>query len=415
MPSTTVTSREHLLHMLAEAAELEHNLLCSYLYAAFSLKRGLDEDLLPDELDAVQRWRDTIMHVCMEEMAHLAQVANLMVAVGSRPHFDRPNLPVAAGYHPASIQVALAPFDLDTLEHFIFLERPADSSLRDPAPFEHIAEAPERTAAGGVLMPSAPEYATIGAFYDMLTEGLAALCDQLGESRLFIGPAANQLRPDEIGIDELSVVTDLRSAQQALHLIIVQGEGAPGATDESHFKAFMGIKEEYQRLQAARPAFHPSRDVARNPVMRAPLADERVHITAPAATAVLDAANAAYALMLRALGAVYDTGADCPQRRQALLGCATGMMALLARLSERLTTLPADAGDGVRAGVSFTVLRSTEGWTPGVDSAALVLEQLASIRAQLPRLEMDTAVLAKVDALIARLAEASDAVEENAS
>ena len=33
-----VRSREHLLHMLAEASELEHNLLCSYLYAAFSLK-----------------------------------------------------------------------------------------------------------------------------------------------------------------------------------------------------------------------------------------------------------------------------------------------------------------------------------------------------------------------------------------
>jgi hypothetical protein len=30
--------RDRLVHLLTEAAEIEHNLLCSYLYAAFSLK-----------------------------------------------------------------------------------------------------------------------------------------------------------------------------------------------------------------------------------------------------------------------------------------------------------------------------------------------------------------------------------------
>jgi len=30
-------SREQLIHSLYEAAELEHNLMCTYLYAAFSL------------------------------------------------------------------------------------------------------------------------------------------------------------------------------------------------------------------------------------------------------------------------------------------------------------------------------------------------------------------------------------------
>ena len=119
-----IRTREHLLHVLAEAAELEHNLLCSYLFAAFSLKQGVDEDLAPHELAAVERWRAAILQVCVEEMLHLAQVANLTVAVGSRPHFDRPNLPVAPGYHPAGVRVALRPFDLDTLQHFIYLERP---------------------------------------------------------------------------------------------------------------------------------------------------------------------------------------------------------------------------------------------------------------------------------------------------
>ena len=105
-------SREHLWHALAEAAELEHNLLCSYLFAAFSLKQDVSEDLTPSELTAVTGWRNTLMGICIEEMVHLAQVSNLLVSVGARAHFNRPNLPVAPGYHPASIVIELAPFDL---------------------------------------------------------------------------------------------------------------------------------------------------------------------------------------------------------------------------------------------------------------------------------------------------------------
>src|SRR5687767_15195111 len=41
--------REQLIHVLTEAAEIEHNLLCSYLHAAFSLKRGIAEGLTPTE------------------------------------------------------------------------------------------------------------------------------------------------------------------------------------------------------------------------------------------------------------------------------------------------------------------------------------------------------------------------------
>jgi hypothetical protein len=41
-PTTNTPTREALLHMLYEAAELEHNLMCTYLYAAFSLKDEQD-------------------------------------------------------------------------------------------------------------------------------------------------------------------------------------------------------------------------------------------------------------------------------------------------------------------------------------------------------------------------------------
>ena len=113
--------REQLIHVLTEAAEIEHNLLCSYLYAAFSLKRGIDEGLTPTEAAAVSRWRKSVMSVALEEMAHLALVNNLLVFIGGSPHFNRPNFPVPPGYHPAGFSARLTPFDADTLEHFLYV------------------------------------------------------------------------------------------------------------------------------------------------------------------------------------------------------------------------------------------------------------------------------------------------------
>ena len=55
-------TREALLHALYEAAEIEHDLMCTYLYAAFSLKSP-DEGLSGAEADAVVRWRREITAV----------------------------------------------------------------------------------------------------------------------------------------------------------------------------------------------------------------------------------------------------------------------------------------------------------------------------------------------------------------
>ena len=130
-PEIVTGSREQLLHLLAEAAEIEHTLMCSYLYAAFSLKRAGDPDLASAEGEAVKRWRKTIMAVAIEEMGHLLIVANLMLAVGGRPHFTRPNFPIPPGYFPAAVVVRLSGFSRETLEHFIFLERPQGSEGED--------------------------------------------------------------------------------------------------------------------------------------------------------------------------------------------------------------------------------------------------------------------------------------------
>src|SRR5512138_1887624 len=75
-----IKHRESLTYMLCQAAELEHGIMCQYLFAAFSLKQRADEALTPDELEAVTRWRLTILHIASEEMLHLALVQNVLSA-----------------------------------------------------------------------------------------------------------------------------------------------------------------------------------------------------------------------------------------------------------------------------------------------------------------------------------------------
>ena len=93
--NAAVPSREQLLHSLYEAAELEHNLMCTYLYAAFSLKQGEAEGLAPREAEAVERWRREITAVAVEEMGHLVAVWNITAALGGGQHqryADDPNV-----------------------------------------------------------------------------------------------------------------------------------------------------------------------------------------------------------------------------------------------------------------------------------------------------------------------------------
>jgi hypothetical protein len=116
---------------LYEAAELEHNLMCTYLYAAFSLRDHDDPSLSPREAAAITRWRATITRIATEEMGHLAAVWNITSALGGAPRFGRDNFPLDPGALPAGVVVKLAPFNAAVLQHFIFLERPHGSAEPD--------------------------------------------------------------------------------------------------------------------------------------------------------------------------------------------------------------------------------------------------------------------------------------------
>src|SRR5262249_4702138 len=121
----SVTTREELIYLLSRASELEHGLVCIYLFAACSLKSDVAEGgLTAPQAEMVRRWKRSLAGVAAEEMLHLAQVSNLLTAIGGAPHFKRANLPQPASAFPFGIRLSLEPFSLETVERFACYELP---------------------------------------------------------------------------------------------------------------------------------------------------------------------------------------------------------------------------------------------------------------------------------------------------
>ncbi len=350
-------SREVLLYALYEGAELEHNLMCTYLYAAFSLKSGQAEGLSAEEAEAVGRWRREILSIAIDEMSHLTAVWNITSALGGTPRFGRANFPLDPGLLPARVVVKLAPFNEAVLQHFIYLERPEGSPEPDGEGFEP-ERLFERTPVGSLLTPMAINYSTVGEFYRTIADGLRSLVARVGEPNAFCGDPRLQLSASEVELPGAKRVICIKTALAAFEAIVAQGEGAPLHTAGSHFGRFCEIRREYRELQAKNRTFSPSHPAATNPVLRRPPRPEgRVWIETPAAIATVDLANACYGLLLRLLAYAY--GVPAPHADKALaIDLAIALMQAVTPLGEQAARLAAGPSNPhCNAGMSFTTLR----------------------------------------------------------
>ncbi len=388
--------RTQLLMMLGEAAEIEHCLMCCYLYAAFSLKQSADEDLTAEEAEAVQRWRREVMRIATDEMLHLALANNLSVALGGRPHYRRFNFPISPGLFPADVVVELAPLDLDTLDHFVYLERPLDAKDQDGGRFEKLSY--RRQGSADRLMPFADDYQTVGELYASIRDSVCQLVTDLGEKAVFVGTREAQLSPRDFGMPGLRTIGTLEDAVAAVDFIVHQGEGSPQDKAGSHFSRFCAIRREWQKLLAARLAFTPYRPVARNPVMRSPILPQRIQIVEEPAILLLDAGNVCYELMLHVLAATAELKpcAQQGQQRNDIVRQSLKLMQAVGEIGSMLSRLPANRDNpGINAGLTFTVSRTELTFlTPITDSFALGerfcalagrFEQLAPAHPQLRR------------------------------
>jgi CDGSH-type Zn-finger protein/uncharacterized Fe-S cluster protein YjdI len=374
-----VPTREQLIHTLYEAAELEHTLMCTYLYAAFSLRDGEAEGLSPAEAAAVARWRRAIVEVAVEEMGHLTAVWNITSALGASPRFGRLNFPIDAGALPAGLVVKLAPFGEAALQHFVHLERPLGSDEPEGEGF-----APERCFARGRhdtrLTPMAVDYDTVGAFYETMGRHLRAFVTHHGEAVAFCGDPALQLSPAEVALAAARPVLCSKTALAAFTAIVEQGEGAPVHSRTSHFARFAAMRDELRALTAQNPAFAPAFPAAHNPVLRPPIQqDGRVWLEDEAAVATVDVANAAYGLMLRLLAYSYVLPRPLAEKALAV-DLSLGLMRAVTPLGERAARLPAGPSHpGVHAGMSFTALRDAAPFPPGPGARRFFRERLAEV------------------------------------
>ena len=399
-----VQDREELIYLLCEAAEFEHTVMCSYLYAQWTLKRGLDEDVTPTELAAIERWRRSLAQVALEEMLHLSLVNNLLAAIGAAPHLWRPAFPVRPGHFPSGILMSLTPFGEAALDHFMYIERPEGLLIADGAGFGHATHY-RRVARPDMLAPSPQDYASQGHLYHGVLEGLARLCEQLGEERVFVGHGQAQVSIEEFGLPGLFKIADLASARAAIEQIVLQGEGAPAHREDSHFARFKAIRSELGELRAARPGFEPARPVVCNPMLgNAAITRDRVHVVEPLAGKVLDLGNSIYALMIRSLSQVFAPAPLPRDLRVALAASTTVLMSTMARVAEVATRLPIDAAKDRSTAAPNFELPGSAGALVQTCAARILGERSAELGAAARRLA-DVVPLAEVASDLDRLAQ----------
>ncbi len=217
--------RATLLAQLQTAIELEWSTIPPYMVAILSMK-----------LTANREAANLIRGVMMEEMLHMALVANVLNAVGGTVHIGPDNVPSYPHrlFKDRDFPINLAPFSAENVATFMKIEEPRTS---------------------------------VGAFY----RGIITLLEELDAAApgtLFTGDPARQLYDDYYwgAGNQIIPVKDLDSAKKALDVVIEKGEGAgehPPFTPEAplhmaHYYRFAEIHYRRHYLPSDDPAKPPT-------------------------------------------------------------------------------------------------------------------------------------------------------------
>ncbi len=372
-----IEHRSPLVYMLCAAAELEHALMCEYLFAAFSLKRSVDEGLTAEQLAAVERWRSAILTVAQQEMLHLAIACNLLTSIGVSPHLSRPNLPQPARHYPSGVRLELLPFGEQALRHFLFLERPEGMDLNDA---EGLAAIENAVPVMGEeeIAPHLQEFRTVGHLYRSIEAGFRHLAETLGEENLFLGPSGSQLQGELFGWKELGPISNTDDAVRAIEAIVEMGEGPRGDWRNAHFGRFLSVLSEYLQLRQNAPGLEVTRPVL--PVLVRPpeTGGEVSLITDPATARVADLCNVTYEALLHLLYRLMSHIDESADQIGTLASVAVGLMKdVIGPLADILSTMPVGPEHpGRTAGATFELFYQPDYLLPHRRAAWLVDAEL---------------------------------------
>lgn len=371
-----IEHREPLIYMLSAAAELEHALMCGYLFAAFSLKRSVDEGLTEDQLKAVRRWRSTILDVAKQEMLHLAINCNLITSLGASPHLSRPNLPQPARHYPSGVRLELLPFGEQALRHFLYLERPEGMDIDDAEGLAAV-DCAVPVMNPDEIAPHLQEFRTVGHLYRSIEMGFQHLAEKMGEENLFLGPRDAQAGGELFGWKELAPISSCEDAVCAIEAIVEQGEGPRGDWRNAHFGRFLEVLTEYIEMIEADPDVVVTRPVL--PVLvRPPESGERVPLISDPQTArIADLCNVAYEVLLQLLYRLLCHVDESEEQIQVLADVSVSMMFdVIEPLADILTTMPVGDGyPGRTAGATFELFYQPDYLLPHRRAAWLLMAE----------------------------------------
>lgn len=387
---------EHLKDHLRLASELEQQLMCAYLFTAFSIKQDCpDEDsmIAQDRNKQLKSWRGAVTGVAVQEMLHLGLVSNMLTAIGGEPYFARQNFPLdyedmkRFGYEDEhKAKLGLWKFSVCSIKRFKWFESydggafPVCPEQEDTFPLTKLKPA-------GFLSLEKLGLSTLVELY----ENIARLFKELAEEKNFqlfkepgalvssqitdnqvtalfnYPPALSQPRNEEAGdqytLPLLNAVTDLKSALVAIDTIIVQGEGDfeewrafleklvpkedypgfwpfPTIQSPSHEDTFDSVLKGLEGID-----WEPARDVVNNP-----LPDR---ISNAVTNSVAELFNDVYCVMLDVLGASFAHQGSPYGVASLTQGALRMMVYVMSPLGNMLTQLKIDDKGERKAGPSF--------------------------------------------------------------
>lgn len=381
-----IENRAQLIYLLTEAAELEHGIMCCYLFAAFSIKKDTSEGITEEHLSIARRWRGGILQIAIQEMVHMSLACNLLTAVGGSPHIRRPNLPSNPKAYPPSFRLQLAPFNRETLASFAFIESPANQDTGVPGQ----SSSSQTTHSLGRftdIFSSERQYQTVGHLYRGIEDGFTYLAQKYGDEQLFLGPPEAQIKPSFFILPGLIPVTDLASAVAAIDGIVEQGEGARSESTDSHYGRFKAMLEEYDQILLEDPEFKPGRPVIWNPysIMPGDVTDisEANLIDDPVSTDISNLFDGCYEVLMQMLGRLLLHAEESEEQLRKLSDITVALMLdVITPLGEALTTLPAGASHpGLTAGPSFRFPRDFNTLPHRTAAWGLLAERLKELSA----------------------------------
>ena len=373
-----------------------------------------------DQAAMVRGWRRHLATVAVEEMLHLAQVANLLTAIGGAPNFKRANFPMPASAYPFGVCLTLEPFSTLTIERFVTYEMPEAGILppEQQAVFDAIrarvlaaqGDEPAPVAADDSVSfePFDIDFSTVGEFYHKIETGF----HHISEEELFIGPPEAQANARYVDLGgELTAVLDRASACAAIEMIIEQGEAPTAMHPDAHFVVFDTVRRAYAEATAEAERsgipFEPVRPVVANPMTRfyddtsggTVIRDPRTH-------AVADLFNIAYDTMLLMLLRFFAHTEESEAELEHLSRATLRLMTTVIRpLAEALTTMPVDGAalPGRTAGPGFGYNRDVQLLAHQRSAWTFFGERLWELATIATRLRLDPAVPAQLQEATAAL------------